>query len=182
MNAKVKEQAKEQLATQKKDNACPRKGRPTSYDPKYCETIIQVARKGGSDAAMAIACGLKDRKSMWRWRQKYPEFQEAYNYAKLVQLERDEAIMDAYILGKVPKGNYRALEKRLQIQDPERYGSSSLPNIQNATQINIQGDLKAIEGMDMGEIDKKISDAMKRLGPIIDQEEDSEQQGGDSTS
>ena len=167
--------ATELVDSQKKDKPCPAKGRPTSYDPKYCETILKVARKGGSDAAMALACGLKDRKSMWRWRQKYSEFQEAYNYAKLVQLERDEAIMDAYILGQIPKGNYKALEKRLQIQDPERYGSSNLPNIANATQINIQGDIKTIEGMDMSEIDKKISEAMGRLGPLVKQEEEKDE-------
>jgi hypothetical protein len=166
---------KQLVDTQKqKDKPSPARGRKSTYDPKYCESIIEVARKGGSDAAMALACGLKDRKSLWRWRQKYSEFRDAYNYAKLIQLERDEAIMDAYILGKVPKGNYRALEKRLQIQDPERYGSSNLPNIQNATQINIQGDIKAIQGMDMGELDKKIQAAMQRLGPLIGDEKEAE--------
>jgi hypothetical protein len=148
------------------------KGRQTTYDPKYCEAIVQVARKGGDDAAMVIACGLKSRKSMWRWRQKYPEFQEAYNYAKLIQLERDEAIMDAYILGKIPKGQFRALEMRLKAANPEKYGAPNLPSIQNATQINIQGDLKAIEGMDMSELDKKINETMKRLGVMSIEEED----------
>ena len=146
-------------------------GRPTSYDPKYCDVIVAVARRGGDDAAMVLACGLSAPKSMWVWRQKYPEFKEAYNYAKLIQLERDEVLLDAYVLGKIPKGHFKALEMRLRNRDPEKYGAVNPQHInQSNTQINIHGNIQTIESMSMDDINKRINESMHRLGPLIEGE------------
>lgn len=151
----------------RKGRPCPAKGRPSKYDPKHCDTIVEVARAGGDDAAMAIACGLSDRKNMWQWRQKYPEFAEAYNYAKLVKLQKAEILLEGYAYGKVPKGNFKALEWQLKNLDPDKYGSLK-PEVAATTQINIHGDINSLAMVDL---DKRIKETMARLGTTIEHDE-----------
>lgn len=48
-------------------------GRPTDYDPAYCDKVIELGREGASKAEMAHALGCT-RKTMDAWAEVHPEF------------------------------------------------------------------------------------------------------------
>jgi len=60
-------------------------GRPTKYDPAFCDVVIEVGRQGGSMAAMAEACGVL-RATLYDWAGQYSDFSAALSRAK--QLEQ----------------------------------------------------------------------------------------------
>lgn len=49
----------------------------TSYDPKYCDQIVEMGKEGKSLAQMASILGF-NRQTLVNWCDKYPEFEEAY--------------------------------------------------------------------------------------------------------
>lgn len=56
-------------------------GRPTKYDPKYCQLVIEIGEQGGWLAEMAEACDVV-RSTMDEWAANHPEFSEALTRAK----------------------------------------------------------------------------------------------------
>lgn len=69
-------------------------GRPTKYDPSYCQAVIDDAAKGFSLSAF---CGgiMVARDTLTGWRQTHPEFDEACKVAKLVRARfLETGIMD----------------------------------------------------------------------------------------
>lgn len=55
---------------------CNAGGRPTDYDPKYCDLILELGREGKSKAQMAAHIGIT-RKTIENWADRHPEFREA---------------------------------------------------------------------------------------------------------
>jgi hypothetical protein len=55
--------------------------RPSEYDPKYCEVVIESGKKGKSITQMAIACGVA-KKTLYNWCDAYDEFLHAVDLAK----------------------------------------------------------------------------------------------------
>lgn len=51
-------------------------GRPTKYDPAFCETVIAAGDDGATLAEMAELLDI-DRSTLNDWREKYPEFSRA---------------------------------------------------------------------------------------------------------
>lgn len=51
-------------------------GRPSSYKERYCEAVIDHLRQGKSLAAFAALIGTH-REVVWKWRQKYVDFDNA---------------------------------------------------------------------------------------------------------
>jgi hypothetical protein len=56
-------------------------GRPSKYDPKFCDTVIEVGEYGGWLSEMAEACDVC-RATMDVWAEAHPEFLEALTRAK----------------------------------------------------------------------------------------------------
>jgi hypothetical protein len=76
------------------DELKPAVGRPTKYDPAYCEAVIEDAAKGFSLSAF---CGgiLVARDTLTGWREQHPEFDQACKVAKLVRARfLETGIMD----------------------------------------------------------------------------------------
>ncbi len=66
------------------DEAKPRPGRPTKYDPSYCDLVIEDAAIGFS--LSAFAGGIRvSRECITEWRRVHPDFDEACRTAKLVR-------------------------------------------------------------------------------------------------
>lgn len=59
----------------------PRVGRPTTYDPRFCEVVIEAGARGESEVGMAVACGVP-RVTMRGWAKQHPEFSTALLMAK----------------------------------------------------------------------------------------------------
>lgn len=60
-------------------------GRPSTYDPAYCERVIEMGRDGEGPAAYSAEFGI-DRATLYKWAETYPEFRTALSRAK--QLEQ----------------------------------------------------------------------------------------------
>ena len=59
-------------------------GRPTKYDPSYCDLVIEDAKQGFSLSAFAGGIQVS-RDTITGWREQHPEFDEACRTAKLVR-------------------------------------------------------------------------------------------------
>lgn len=59
----------------------PKAGRPSTYDPRFCEIVIEAGARGESEVGMAVACGLP-RVTMRGWAKQHPEFSTALLMAK----------------------------------------------------------------------------------------------------
>lgn len=71
-------------------------GRPSKYDPAYCDAVIEDARLGFSLSAFAGGIQV-DRDTITEWRKVHPEFDQACKVAKLVRarmLETDMIKLD----------------------------------------------------------------------------------------
>jgi hypothetical protein len=59
-------------------------GRPSSYDPSYCECVIELGKEGMSVVEMAAEIGVTRNTLETNWPAAHPEFLEAFTYAKLL--------------------------------------------------------------------------------------------------
>ena len=64
-------------------------GRPSKYDPKYCEEVIKVMGEGLSLTAFAGRIGV-DRDTINEWRSVHPEFSVACRKGQAKRTERLE--------------------------------------------------------------------------------------------
>lgn len=56
-------------------------GRPTKYDPKYCEEVLRMGAQGYSVVEMAAEIGVKRDTLETNWPDKHPDFLEAFTQA-----------------------------------------------------------------------------------------------------
>jgi helix-turn-helix resolvase-like protein len=61
------------------------RGRPTTYDPSFCDRVIELGEEGKSKAQIARALGCS-RKSMYLWMKVHPEFAEAMEEAEFAAM------------------------------------------------------------------------------------------------
>ena len=52
------------------------RGRPSKYKPKYCALLVDMMKQGKSYQQVAAEIGVS-KVTMWRWRDKHPDFDEA---------------------------------------------------------------------------------------------------------
>lgn len=55
-------------------------GRPTDYDPAFCDLVIDLGKTGASKAEMAAECGVT-RQTLDNWAEAHPEFLDAVKEA-----------------------------------------------------------------------------------------------------
>lgn len=55
--------------------------RPTDYDAKYCEAVVELGRLGKSRAYIAAKLGVA-RQTLHNWERAYPEFLDAMDHAR----------------------------------------------------------------------------------------------------
>lgn len=60
-------------------------GRPSTYNPDFCEVVIALGKEGHSRAAIAATLGTT-RKVLWVWAQEHEEFRHAMDFAKECEL------------------------------------------------------------------------------------------------
>jgi hypothetical protein len=83
--------------------APPRKrGRPSSYDPAFCERVIELGEEGKSKAQIARVLRVS-RKSLYLWMKIHPEFAEAMEEAQFAALAWWEDVGQAGLT--IPKFN-----------------------------------------------------------------------------
>ena len=60
-------------------------GRPSEYDPKYCDEVIELGREGKSKAQIAASIGVC-RQTLDNWCNAHKEFMDAVNQARELAL------------------------------------------------------------------------------------------------
>jgi hypothetical protein len=61
-------------------------GRPSTYDPAYCEQVIELGRQGKSQVQISGAIDVP-RTTMLSWAEQHPEFSTALTRAKELEQE-----------------------------------------------------------------------------------------------
>lgn len=57
-------------------------GRPTDYDPAFCDKVIELGQTGASVAEMAFECGVS-KQTIYDWSLKHEEFLDAFTRGRL---------------------------------------------------------------------------------------------------
>lgn len=137
--------------------------RKRKYEPWMCEKIIEVAQKGGKVAAMCKAIGLYSRDTFYRWLKEYPDFNTAYEIAKLEGNALADEILLAGATGKV-KIDMKALNVLLRTYHKKEYDLEDSKS-RSTTEINI-GSINSIEHLDPKSLDSKIKKLQQKLNLI----------------
>lgn len=74
------------------------RGRPTVYNPEFCEKVATLALNGATDAEIAAELDV-DPATFYRWRAKYPAFKAACQWGKDNCDERVERSLYARAVG-----------------------------------------------------------------------------------
>jgi hypothetical protein len=78
-------------------------GRPTKYDPAYCQQMVDFCAQGYSITAFAGHIGLS-RECLTKWGQEHPEFLLAIKQAKTIAAKKYENIALRQLEGELTSG------------------------------------------------------------------------------
>jgi hypothetical protein len=82
-------------------------GRPSKYDIKFCQLVVDIGEEGGSLTEMASACGVL-RETMSDWQKRHEEFDNAVKLAQQASQRWWEQKARDATFGKVPGFNATA--------------------------------------------------------------------------
>ena len=72
-------------------------GRPTLYDPKYCEEVVALGKIGKSVEAIGAILGV-GTKTLYNWRDQHEDFLHALDMAKEFELQWWEDIAQTHMI------------------------------------------------------------------------------------
>jgi len=72
-------------------------GRPSLYDPKYCEEVVALGKIGKSVEAIGAILGV-GTKTLYNWRDQHEEFLHALDMAKEFELQWWEDIAQTHMI------------------------------------------------------------------------------------
>jgi hypothetical protein len=127
--AKAKARAK---APAKKSNPV---GRPTSYRPEYCTTVVHLGIEGKSYAAIANELGTT-RETLYTWMEKHPEFLDAMKRSRLAAMQWWEDTLMDQARGRVIGGSTTAAIVAMKNQFPDDY--------KDRREVDVSGQLKVV--------------------------------------
>ena len=117
-------------------------GRPSSYTQELADVIIELIRNGYSEREICKKRGMPSLKTLWNWKDKYPEFLQQSARARADSAEfyndqRQKKADELYKIAKkhlkmgldIPKGVVEAIKVSIQedareagLRDDSRYG------------------------------------------------------------
>ena len=105
-------------------------GRPSQYDPAYCERIIELGRLGKSIEQIASQIGV-GTKTMYNWRDEFPEFLRALEMAKELELDWWENIAQNMMVENKDgsKLNSAIWSRSMAARFPKKYRESTKTEI-----------------------------------------------------
>ena len=100
-------------------------GRPSKYDPAFCEVAIELGKQGKSTEAIGAKLGVGTA-TMYRWRDEFAEFREALELAKEFELEWWEEIAQKHMIEEkdAPKLNSSIWSRSMAARFPRKYRES----------------------------------------------------------
>jgi len=112
-------------------------GRPTKYKPEYCQMLIDHMAEGLSFDAFAGKLGL-ERKTLYNWAKRYPEFKEAKQIGWDKNLFFWEKVGIDGILGRIKNFNAVAYIFNKKCRFPEWRERNSEEGQARITTVQIQ--------------------------------------------
>ena len=108
-------------------------GRPSSYDPAYCEKVIELGKLGKSVEQIASILDVSLR-TMYTWRDAYPEFLHAMEDAKTHEQAWWEEQGAAYMLEHkdAAKLNASIWSRSMAARFPKKYRQETKTEITGA--------------------------------------------------
>ena len=100
-------------------------GRPSLYDPSYCDKVVELGRLGKSVEQISSNLGVSCR-VLYDWRDRYPEFLRALEEAKEAEQTWWEEQAQAYMLEHKdgPKLNASIWSRSMAARFPKKYRES----------------------------------------------------------
>jgi len=100
-------------------------GRPTLYDPSYCDEVRALGALGKSVEQISTKLGVSLR-VLYDWKEKYPEFLHALDDAKIAEQTWWEEQAQAYMLESKdgPKLNASIWSRSMAARFPKKYRES----------------------------------------------------------
>ena len=108
-------------------------GRPSLYDPKYCEEVIALGKIGKSSEAIGAILGVGTA-TLYRWRDEHDEFREALSLAKEFELHWWEDIAQTHMVEnrESDKLNATIWSRSMAARFPKKYRESTKTEITGA--------------------------------------------------
>ena len=97
-------------------------GRPTTYDPEYCERVVELGKLGKSIEQICYDLNTPVR-TLYEWRDRYPEFSQALTDAKDYEQAWWENQAHAYMVEtkEGPKLNASLWSRSMAARFPKKY-------------------------------------------------------------
>jgi hypothetical protein len=118
--------ASDKMADQKR-----KVGRPSTYDPAYCDRIIEFAREGKLPEQWAARLGTT-KQSLHNWADEHPEFFDAFQRAKLLSQEWWMNLAQTQALNPSAQYNFNAVKFMLSAAFGMREGTDVKQEISGA--------------------------------------------------
>ena len=108
-------------------------GRPSLYDPAYCEQVIELGKIGKSTEAIGAILGV-GTKTLYNWRDENPEFLRALELAKEFELHWWEDIAQTHMIEnrESDKINASIWSRSMAARFPKKYRESTKTEITGA--------------------------------------------------
>jgi hypothetical protein len=108
-------------------------GRPSLYDAKYCEEVVDLGKLGKSSEAIGAILGVGTA-TLYRWRDQFPEFREALELAKEFELHWWEDIAQTHMIEnkESDKINASIWSRSMAARFPKKYRESVKQEITGA--------------------------------------------------
>ena len=108
-------------------------GRPSQYDPVYCERVIELGKLGKSVEQIAAQIGV-GTKTMYNWRDEHPEFLHAMDIAKELELDWWENIAQNMMIENKEGDRLNASiwSRSMAARFPKKYRESTKTEITGA--------------------------------------------------
>ena len=108
-------------------------GRPSLYDPAYCQQAIELGKIGKSTEAIGATLGVGTA-TLYRWRDEHPEFREALDIAKDMELLwwEDQAMSYMVENKESDRLNASIWSRSMAARFPKKYRESTKTEITGA--------------------------------------------------
>jgi hypothetical protein len=108
-------------------------GRPSLYDPAYCDQAIELGKIGKSTEAIGAMLGVGTA-TLYRWMDEHPEFREAISIAKDMELYWWEEQAQAYMVENKESDrlNSGIWARSMAARFPKKYRESTKTEITGA--------------------------------------------------
>lgn len=121
-----------------------------TYTPELCQKVIELGEQGKSWNQIATLFSTT-RRTLYDYRQRYPEFQEAYMRSREACESYWEDIGQKGIKGILPKFNPTTYQKYMQVQFPDTWREVTEQRITLADEVkklsdsDLDAKIKALE-------------------------------------